>query len=474
MVKLRAFTMPKWGIEMVEGTIGEWNVKVGETVSKGQVIAQIETDKIVNEVEIEYDTRFVRLIAEPGQTYPVGALLAVTSSETVEEEEIDAFVRAFAPAGGAATETFANVSAAAAGAAPAAPAGAAAPATAHREAPVIPAGALMSPAARELALRLSVNVSAIEGHGRGGRITLQDVDQAAKPTRMVGGGGPIGIEPTSASLDAFYASPYAKRLAVKHSVDLATLTGTGPRGRISRQDVAAAAGISAVPTRGAAYEILRMSPTRKAIARQLTLSKSTIPHFYLRRSANVDALLALRAELKRAEGSAPSVNDYFIRAVALALMAAPEVNVHVHGDQIHRFRDADICVAVAADKGLITPVIRAAQTKSVQGISAELRAVIERARAGKLRAEEIEGGSFTVSNLGMFEVDQFDAIINPPQGAILAIGAARLCPVERGGGLSVARVVNFSLSCDHRAIDGAVGAAFLKELKTLLEAPQRL
>ncbi|HLZ97584.1 MAG TPA: 2-oxo acid dehydrogenase subunit E2 [Steroidobacteraceae bacterium] len=463
MGKLRAFTMPKWGIEMVEGTIGEWNVKVGEPVVKGQVIAQIETDKIVNEVEIEYDTRFVRLIAEPGQTYAVGALLAVTSIDAVEEEEIDAFVRAFAPAGGAATETFATASAATASAA-----------TAHREAPVIPAGMLMSPAARELALRLSVNVSAIEGLGRGGRITLQDVDQAARPMRKVGGGGPVAIEPTSEALDAFYASPYAKRLAVKHSVDLAKLAGTGPRGRISRQDVAAAAGLSAVPAPGAAYEILRMSPTRKAIARQLTLSKSTIPHFYLRMSANVDALLVLRAELKRAGGSIPSVNDYFIRAVALALMAAPDLNVQVHGDQVHRFRDADISVAVAADKGLITPVIRAAQTKSVQGISAELRAMIERARAGKLHAEEIEGGSFTVSNLGMFEVDQFDAIINPPQGAILAIGAARLCPVERGGGVSVARVVNFSLSCDHRAIDGAVGAAFLRELKTLLEAPQRL
>ena len=463
MGKLRAFTMPKWGIEMVEGTIGEWNVKVGEPVVKGQVIAQIETDKIVNEVEIEYDTRFVRLIAEPGQTYAVGALLAVTSIDAVEEEEIDAFVRAFAPAGGAATETFATASAATASAA-----------TAHREAPVIPAGMLMSPAARELALRLSVNVSAIEGLGRGGRITLQDVDQAARPMRKVGGGGPVAIEPTSEALDAFYASPYAKRLAVKHSVDLAKLAGTGPRGRISRQDVAAAAGLSAVPAPGAAYEILRMSPTRKAIARQLTLSKSTIPHFYLRMSANVDALLVLRAELKRAGGSIPSVNDYFIRAVALALMAAPDLNVQVHGDQVHRFRDADISVAVAADKGLITPVIRAAQTKSVQGISAELRAMIVRARAGKLRAAEIEGGSFTVSNLGMFEVDQFDAIINPPQGAILAIGAARLCPVERGGGVSVARVVNFSLSCDHRAIDGAVGAAFLRELKTLLEAPQRL
>jgi pyruvate dehydrogenase E2 component (dihydrolipoamide acetyltransferase) len=168
------------------------------------------------------------------------------------------------------------------------------------------------------------------------------------------------------------------------------------------------------------------------------------------------------------------VNDYFIRAVALALIAAPDVNVQVHGDQIHRFRDADISVAVATDKGLITPVIRAAQTKSVQEISAELRAVIDRARAGKLRADEIAGGSFTVSNLGMFGVDQFDAIINPPQGAILAIGAARPRPVERGGGLSVARVANFSLSCDHRAIDGAVGAAFLKELTALIEAPQRL
>jgi pyruvate dehydrogenase E2 component (dihydrolipoamide acetyltransferase) len=457
--------MPKWGIEMVEGTIGEWNVKVGEPVAKGRVIALIETDKIVNEVEIEYDTRFVRLIAEPGQAYPVGALLAVTSIDAVEEEEIDAFVRAFAPAGGAATETFATAGAATASAAPA---------TTHRESPSIPAGTLMSPAARELAVRLSVDVLAIEGHGRGGRITLQDVDQAAKPVRMVGGGGPVAIEPTGAALDAFYASPYAKRLAVKHSVDLAKLAGTGPRGRISRQDVAAAAGISAVPTPGAAYEILTMSPTRKAIARQLTLSKSTIPHFYLRMSVNVDALFALRTELKRAEGAAPSVNDYFIRAVALALLAAPDVNVQVHGDRIHRFRDADISVAVAADKGLITPVIRAAQTKSVQAISAELRAVIERARAGKLRAEEIEGGSFTVSNLGMFGVDQFDAIINPPQGAILAIGAARSCPVERGGGLTVARVANFSLSCDHRAIDGAVGAAFLKELKTLLETPQRL
>jgi len=194
--KLRAFTMPKWGIEMVEGTISEWNVNVGEPVVKGQVIAQIETDKIVNEVEIEYDTRFVRLIAEPGQAYPVGALLGVTSSDTVEDEEIDAFVRAFVPAGGTTIETLEPASAAPASTAPAAPSGT--PPTA-----AIAAGTLISPAARDLALRLSLDVSSIQGHGRSGRITLQDVDQAAKPMRSVGGGGPVAIEPSGAALDAF-------------------------------------------------------------------------------------------------------------------------------------------------------------------------------------------------------------------------------------------------------------------------------
>jgi pyruvate dehydrogenase E2 component (dihydrolipoamide acetyltransferase) len=480
--------MPKWGIEMVEGTISEWNITEGEPVTKGQVVAQIETDKIVNEVQVEYDTHFVRLIATPGEVYPVGALLAVTASAPVAADEIDAFVRAFRPAGGAAAATeaedaplgavAASHDGAAAGAAPAgasAAASASAPVKTVRESDLIPAGTRISPAARALALQQSIPVAAIQGGGRGGRITLQDVAQAAKPARPVHRAAPVSITPTDTALDGIYASPYAKRLAVKHDIDITHLTGSGPRGRISRRDVAAAGGISAAPAAGgAAVEVLRMSPTRKAIARQLTLSKSTIPHFYLRMQANMDALLALRTELKRTQGAAPSVNDYLIRAAALALMAAPDVNVQVRGDEIHRFRDADISVAVAADKGLITPVIRAAQGKSVSALSTELRALAERARAGKLRAEEIEGGSFTVSNLGMFGVDQFDAIINPPQGAILAIGAARLRPIERGGGLAVAQVANFSLSCDHRAIDGAVGAAFLTALAALIEAPQRL
>jgi pyruvate dehydrogenase E2 component (dihydrolipoamide acetyltransferase) len=462
---LRAFTMPKWGIEMTEGTLVEWNIKEGERVAKGQVIAQIETDKIVNEVQAESDVTFVRLVATPGEVYPVGALLGVTAQEAAPQAPIDEFVRTFRGPGSEPRQD--NTPADSRVDAPATPAPRAAAA---------PAGSIdISAGAQRLAQRLKLDMTRISGTGRKGRITYQDVDQASKPARTVGGAQAVSIAVQSAALDAHFASPLAKRLALQHRIDLSTLRGTGPRGRISRQDVAKAAGISAdLRSASGAFEVLRMSATRKAIARQLTLSKSTIPHFYLRTQVNLDALLGLRADKKRTIGSAPSVNDYFIRATALALMQAPDVNVQVHGDEIHRFRNADISVAVATDKGLITPVIRAAQTKSVQALSEELRDTIERARAGKLRMGEIDGGSFTVSNLGMFGIDQFDAIINPPQGAILAIGAAAPRPIERAGGLSIATTAQLSLSCDHRAIDGAVGARFLAALREFLEAPQRL
>ena len=464
MSTLRAFTMPKWGIEMTEGTLAEWNILEGERVAKGQVIAQIETDKIVNEVQAESEVTFVRLLATPGDVYPVGALLAVTANEATPKAAIDEFVRAFRGPDGQPVQDKA---------AAAPDDGGGAPATRTVPPPVI--GVAISAGAHQLAQRLHLDVARITGTGRRGRITYQDVEQASKPARTVGGGPAVSIAVQSAALDVHYASPQAKRLSVQHGIDLSTLRGTGPRGRISRADVAKAAGIVAElrPAAGA-FEVLRMSATRKSIARQLTLSKSTIPHFYLRTQVNLDALLGLRADKKRGIGSAPSVNDYFIRATALALMQAPDINVQVHGEEIHRFRNADISVAVATDKGLITPVIRAAQTKSVQAISEELRSLIERARAGKLRTGEIDGGSFTVSNLGMFGIDQFDAIINPPQGAILAIGAASPRPIERGGGLSIATTAQLSLSCDHRAIDGAVGARFLAALRELLEAPQRL
>jgi pyruvate dehydrogenase E2 component (dihydrolipoamide acetyltransferase) len=459
---LRAFTMPKWGIEMTEGTISEWSINQGDWVSPGQIIALIESDKIVNEVQAEHETRFVRLIAVPGETYPVGALLAVTASDEVTAADVDAFVAAFRPAGAAAfgpTGATAEVTHAPSGQ------------TVTREARE-PALAHASPQAQRRALELNVDMRGLTGSGRGGRITLQDVEQASRPARVVGGGAPVSVVPTTEALDGVYASPGAKRLALEHNVDLTTLRATGPRGRISRADVARQAG---VPLRTAAAEVIRMSPMRKAIARQLTLSKSTIPHYYLRREVRLDALQAARADLKRQNGAAPGLNDYLLRATALALCEVPDVNIQIHGDEIHRFPDANIAVAVATDRGLITPVLRAAQRKPVEMLAAELRPLIERARAGRLRSEEVEGGSFTVSNLGMFGVEQFDAIINPPQGAILAIGAARRQPVEAdGGGVGFGTLVWLSLSCDHRAIDGALGGRFLAALRELIESPQRL
>jgi pyruvate dehydrogenase E2 component (dihydrolipoamide acetyltransferase) len=514
---LRAFTMPKWGIEMTEGTISEWSISEGDAVAQGQTIALIESDKIVNEVQAEFDTRFVRLIATAGESYSVGELLAVMAGAEVTSAEVDAFIAAFRPAGVAGESARAAAAAAEAGnagtgatgagtrgAAATAEAGAATAAGAdmpdtaaagarraatgagatpssvlarnsvaaaiHREVE-IPAGMQISPQARYRAGQLNIDLRTVAGSGRQGRITLQDIEQASRPARVVGGGAAVSIVPTTTALDVFYASPGAKRLAVIHSVDLARVRATGPRGRISRADVARDAGVT---LRGAAIEVIRMSPMRKAIARQLTLSKATIPHYYLRCQVRLDALQALRTDLKRQTGAAPGLNDYFLRATALALCDVPDVNIQVHGEEIHRFADANIAVAVATDRGLITPVLRAAQSKSVHVLAAELEPLVERARAGRLRAEDIEAGSFTVSNLGMFAVEQFDAIINPPQGAILAIGAATRQPVERDGGVAFASLAWLSLSCDHRAIDGAVGGHFLSALRELIEAPSRL
>ena len=455
MSKLRAFTMPKWGIEMTEGTISEWSIREGDSVTQGQTIALIESDKIVNEVQAEFDTRFVRLIASTGEPYPVGALLAVMAAEDVTKAEVDSFIASFRPAGAAAEVRAEPVLA---------------PQSVATSAE-IPVDMQISPMARQRVADLKVDVRRITGSGRKGRITLQDVEQASRAPRAVGGGVAVSIAPRTAELDAFYASPGAKRLALAHGVDLSKVRGSGARGRISRADVAREAGI---PLGGAAVEVVRMSPTRKAIARQLTLSKSTIPHFYLRLEVQLDALQAQRSGLKRQSGTAPSLNDYLIRAAALALAEVPDVNVQVHGDEIHRFADANIAVAVATDRGLVTPVLRAAQRKSAQELSEELKPLIERARSGKLRAEDLEGASFTVSNLGMFGIEQFDAIISPPQGAILAIGAAKRRPVEQENGFAFATLAWLSLSCDHRAIDGAVGGQFLAALRKLIEAPQRL
>lgn len=458
MSKLRALTMPKWGIEMVEGRIAEWSIAEGERMAKGQIIALIETDKIVNDLEAEYDAQLVRRVAEAGETYPVGTLLAVLAEEPASANDVDRFVRDFRVASGSAAATM----------------------TASSDTAAQPAVALaaldstISPAARRLATERNVDVATVRGSGRRGRITLQDIDQASKPDRPIVGGAAVCVAVTTAALDGYYASAYAKRAAARHAVDLSTVTATGPRGRISQQDVLRAAGVGSASSSRGRTVVERFSPIRKAIARQLTLSKSTIPHFYLRTDVNLNVLVASREQARRAGGTVPSLNDYLLRAAALALIESPGVNVQVHGEEIHRFADADIAVAVATDRGLITPIVRAANEKSVSEIAAAVRDLADRARSGRLRSDEYTGGTFSVSNLGMYGIDEFDAIINPPQGAILAIGAARRRPVEQGGELGLATTVRLSLSCDHRAIDGAVGAQFLATLRALLEQPDRL
>lgn len=449
---LKAFTMPKWGIEMSEGMIGEWMAQEGKPFARGDIIALIETDKITNEVEAEADGKFVRIVAGEGETYPVGALLAVFGDDE-PKEEVDAFIAAFRPADAsmAATDTEDMI------------AEAAAETAVPQEAPPAEDRVPISPAARARASEARLDVASLEGTGRGGRIMLQDVEQALRPAADPELKGSYEISPETNT----FASPVARRLAAQHGVDLTALKGTGPRGRICKEDVLA---VAAPQSMCGEVEVISMTPMRKAVARRLTQSKQEIPHFYLRRRVRADRLLAARA----ANGDFASVNDYLVRAVALALRDVPAVNIQVHGNDIHRMPSADIAIAVATEKGLLTPVLRAAEALSLEQIAAATWDLAARARASKLKQDEIEGGSFSLSNLGPFGVEQFDAIINPPQGAILAVGAARPEPIDDDGAIRIVPVLHLSLSCDHRAIDGADGARFLAALASYLEQPERL
>ena len=288
-----------------------------------------------------------------------------------------------------------------------------------------------------------------------------------------------------------FATPLSRRLGAIAGLDLSTLTGSGPDGRIVRADVEAViAGGSRVPAAAPAaplpgpahaempgmpaYDELPNSNVRKVVARRLTESKQQAPHFYLSLDCEIDALLKLRADLNaraEKEGVKLSVNDLVIKAAAIALRKVPAANASYTEAAIRRYKTVDISVAVAIPDGLITPIVRNADTKGLATISAEMKDLAARARSGKLKPEEFQGGTFSISNLGMYGIREFAAVINPPQGAILAVGAGQRRPVVRGDALAIATVMTVTLSVDHRVVDGAVGAEYLAAFKKLVEEP---
>ena len=405
--RIRALTMPKWGIEMQEGTVTAWHVEPGRRVEKGDPLLDVETEKIVNSVESPASGTLRIVLAGAGDTFKVGELIGVLAEPGVGDAEVDAFIRNFRPA-----DTSFDRDEAAAGA----PAAAPSPSPAAPPPPASDEGdePRVSPIARRLAEKLGIDPSLIVGTGRNGRVSKEDVEA------------------------------YAARLASQPAA------------------AAPATSTAATPLRRE-----RLTSMRATIARRLGESKQTIPHYRVAIDLDVDALLARRKSLADS-GVKVSVNDLLLEAVARALVRHPRVNAQFDGNEVLEFGQADIAVAVATDSGLITPVIRAADGKPVERLSAEARELAERARTGKLTREEISGGTFTVSNLGMYGIKSFDAIVNPPQVAILAVGAAEARPVVRDGVLAVGTRMTVTLSSDHRVVDGAAAAAFLATLAELV------
>ena len=431
--------MPALSPTMEEGTLAKWLVKEGDTVGAGDLLAEIETDKATMEFEaVDEGTIGKILVSDGPEGVKVNTPIAVLFEEGEDASDIDT---PSTPAPEAAKTADAADEAAPAGGS-------------EKGVPPGPATDTPAPAA----------------------------PQTADGTRI-------------------FASPLARRIAAQKGLDLTGITGSGPHGRIVKADVEGAepstapkketakpadstqASVSSSPSadvvagmyEGRAYEVVTLDGMRRTIAARLTEAKQTVPHFYLRREIRLDALLTFRAELNaklEARGVKLSVNDFIIKACALALQDVPDANAVWAGDKVLRLKPSDVAVAVAIEGGLFTPVLRDAEMKSLSALSTEMRDLAKRARDRKLAPQEYQGGTFAISNLGMFGIENFDAVINPPHGGILAVGAGLKKPVVgEDGDLTVATVMSVTLSVDHRVIDGALGAQLLDRIVENLENP---
>ncbi len=426
--------MPALSPTMTEGTLSAWQKAEGDEVAAGDVIAEIETDKATMEVEAVDEGTLGRILVPTGtEGVAVNTPIAILLEDGEDASALDA----------------------AAGAAAAAPA----PTEAAPEPRAQPAPAPVAPAAP-------------------GQVA------ASAPPRVDG--------------TRIFASPLARRMAAQAGLDLAAVAGSGPHGRIVKADIetalAGGAAVAKAPAEAPAaavppaavevpglptFDLVPLNNMRKTIARRLVEAKQTVPHFYLTIDCEVDRLLAVRKELNGRSPEGPgayklSVNDFVIRASALSLRKVPGANASYSDEGLRLYNWVDVSVAVAIDGGLITPIIRHTDSKGLAEISNEMKELAAKARDGKLMPEDYQGGTFSVSNLGMFGIKHFDAVINPPQGCILAVGAGEQRPVVKDGALAIATVMSCTLSVDHRVVDGALGARFLAEFKRLIEDPMQM
>ncbi|MEU0869347.1 dihydrolipoamide acetyltransferase family protein [Nocardia brasiliensis] len=449
-------TMPRLSDTMEDGVVSAWLKQVGERITRGEVVAEIETDKALMELEAYEDGVLEQILAEPGVRVPIGEPIAIVGDGS------DASAAAAPPANSAAAAQPDEAAVAQAEPAQADPVG-----TVEAEPPVAQSDPTIgtderkksSPLARKIARELGVDLAAVVGTGPGGRVTRQDVEAAHR--RDAASGTATAPSPTAAPSPAAVPSPVAEAPAAPAS------------------PVPAPSAVAAQPVPVTTdYEEIPLTNIQRVSAVRLTESKQQAPHIYLTSAIDVTDLLAFRAQLNTTLAAAGegkvSVNDLLIKAVATTLRKDPAVNVSFAGDKLLRHKGIHLGVAVATPAGLLVPVLRDADRKSVSELAAETRDKAVRARERKLRADEMSGGTFTISNLGMFGIEQFTAVINPPESAILAVGAAADELRLADGAVVTRKILRVTLSADHRAVDGAVAARFLAQLKDLLEQPLRI